>query len=104
MFIMRPRRVPIFCVTTPTNSSGQSMTRRSMGSCVTPFALRVITSGLLTASSKPSRRIISTRIAICSSPRPETTNASGVSPGSTFRLTFVSSSRSSLSLRLREVT
>ena len=83
---------------------GSRSTRCSIGSWRTPSISRVMTSGLLTASSKPSRRIVSMRMAICSSPRPETLKASGVSPGSTRRLTLVSSSRSRRSLRLREVT
>ena len=40
-------------------------------------------SGLPTSTSKPSRRMISMRIASCSSPRPETRNVSGESVSST---------------------
>ena len=65
---------------------------------------RVITSGLPTDISYPSRRIISIRIASCSSPRPETLKASGESVGSSRIETLVSASFSSRSLSLREVT
>ncbi len=47
----RPLRMPTFCVTPPTDSSGQSMTSCSIGSCSLPSTVRVITSGLPTASS-----------------------------------------------------
>jgi hypothetical protein len=49
MLVMRPLRRPIFSVTTPTNSSGQSITSFSIGSCRAPFTVRVITSGFPTA-------------------------------------------------------
>ncbi len=51
IFVMRPRRAPTFCVTTPMNSSGQSTTRSSIGSCSLPSTVRVMTSGLPTDSS-----------------------------------------------------
>ena len=61
-------------------------------------------SGRDTCSSKPSRRIISMRIDSCSSPRPITFICSGVSVSSTRIETLPSSSRSSRSRRLRDVT
>ncbi len=84
IFVIRPLRTPICWVTTPMYSSGQSITSCSIGSRSGPSSTRrVITSGLPTDISYPSRRIISIRIASCSSPRPETWKASGVSVGST---------------------
>ena len=44
---------------------------------VLPSTFCVRISGLPTVSSKPSRRIISMRMASCSSPRPITLNVSG---------------------------
>ena len=55
-------------------------------------------------SSKPSRRICSTRIARASSPRPWTSHASGRSIGSTLRETLPISSRSRRSFTWRAVT
>ena len=63
----------------------------------------MMTSGLPTASSYPSRRIVSIRTERWSSPRPETMNESRSSVGSTRRATFDCSSRSSRSLRCRDV-
>ncbi len=56
---------------------------RSTGSWRLPSMSRMTTCGLPTVSSKPSRRMISTRIASCSSPRPWTSQVSGRSVGST---------------------
>jgi hypothetical protein len=66
--------------------------------------VRVTISGLPTASSKPSRRIISIRMASCSSPRPITLKVSGRRFCSTRMETLVSNSLSRRSRRLREVT
>ena len=68
---------------TPTYSSGTSIVMRSTGSWRLPSISRMTTCGLPTVSSKPSRRMISTRIASCSSPRPWTSQVSGRSVGST---------------------
>ena len=85
LFTMRvgvPRRVPMLAMTTPWKSSGTSMTTSSTGSTL-PCGVSLVTiSGRDTCSSKPSRRIISMRIASCSSPRPTTLNASGESVSS----------------------
>ena len=55
-----------------------------MGSSVLPASsFLVMISGLPTSTSKLSRRMISMRIASCSSPRPETRNVSGESVSST---------------------
>ena len=62
------------------------------GSCRRP--VRVTTCGLPTVSSKPSRRMISTRMASCSSPRPWTSQVSGRSVGSTLIDTLPTSSAS----------
>ena len=70
----------------------------------TPLISLTTISGRDTCSSKPSRRIISIRIASCSSPRPSTLNCSGVSVGSTRSDTLPSSSFSSRSFRWRDVT
>ena len=80
---MRPLRAAISCVMAPTNSSGQSMVIASNGSCSLPSMVRVTTCGLPTVSSKPSRRICSTRTASASSPRPCTSHASGRSMSTT---------------------
>ena len=82
-------------MTTPTKSSGASMVSRSTGSCTLPSISRVTTCGLPTVSSKLSRRIISTRIASWSSPRPWTSQVSGRSVGSTRMDTLPTSSVSS---------
>ncbi len=71
------------------------MVSRSIGSCTLPSMTRVTTCGLPTVSSKPSRRMISTRIASCSSPRPCTSQVSGRSVGSTRIDTLPTSSASS---------
>ena len=80
---MRPLRRASICVITPTYSSGTSIVMRSTGSWRLPSISRMTTCGLPTVSSKPSRRMISTRIASCSSPRPWTSQVSGRSVGST---------------------
>src|SRR3990172_8561350 len=67
-----PFRGAIAWVTVPTYSAGTSMTARSIGSYGLPSICRMITSGRLTWSSKPSRRIDSMSTASCSSPRPAT--------------------------------
>ena len=81
------------------------MLKASRGSLRTPSApVCVMTSGFETPISKPSRRIVSIRIASCSSPRPSTLKESAESVGSTRIETFVSSSFSSRSLMFRDVT
>ena len=80
------------------------MVRCSTGSMRTPSTVLVTISGRPAISSKPSRRIISIRIASCSSPRPSTLKASGEPVSSTRIETFVSSSFSRRSRRLRLVT
>src|SRR6266581_4262867 len=76
----------------PINLSGTSVTSRSSGSSFLPFSARTTISGLPTINSKPSRRIVSIRMASCSSPRPSTRNDSGVSVSSTRIETLVISS------------
>src|SRR6059058_2943889 len=76
------------------NSSGMSIATRSTGSSRLPSTSFVSTSGLPTVSSKPSRRINSTRIASCNSPRPCTSHASGRSVGRTRKETLPTSSAS----------
>ena len=83
MFSIRPLRSASSCEMTPRYSSGASIATRSTGSCSLPSIVRVTTCGLPTVSSNPSRRIISTSTASCSSPRPWTSQRSGRSPGST---------------------
>ena len=70
MCSMRPLRAASSWVTVPTCSSGTSTDRRSTGSWRLPSISRSTTCGWPTVSSKPSRRIISTSTASCSSPRP----------------------------------
>ncbi len=100
----RPRRWASSCVTVPRYSSGTSMVMCSIGSWTRPSIVLVTTCGLPTVSSKPSRRICSTRIASASSPRPWTSQASGRSVGSTRSETLPTSSVSSRSLTWRAVT
>ena len=80
------------------------MVSRSIGSCSLPSTIRVTTCGLPTVSSKPSRRMISTRIASCSSPRPCTSQVSGRSVGSTRIETLPTSSASSRLFTSRAVS
>src|SRR5436190_556636 len=81
---IRPLRRASSWVTTPMYSSGTSMATRSTGSFFLPSISRVKTSGLPTVSSKPSRRMISTRTASWSSPRPCTSQTSGLLGGDAF--------------------
>ena len=71
---------------------------------MTPSTSFWTTSGRDTPISKPSRRIVSMRTDRCSSPRPDTTNLSGVSPGLTLRATLCINSCSRRSLMFRVVT
>jgi hypothetical protein len=70
MLIMRPRRGRAFSVTTPVKSSWISTKRCSIGSLSAPLIVFMMTFGRLTATSKPSRRMVSIKIAIWNSPRP----------------------------------
>ena len=79
------------------------MVSRSTGSWILPSISRVTTCGLPTVSSKPSRRIISTRMASCSSPRPWTSQVSGRSVVSTRMDTLPISSVSRRALTSRAV-
>ena len=72
----------------PTYSSGTSTRRSSIGSSRTPARSRTTGAGLDACSSKPSRRMVSIRIASWSSPRPRTRKASVLAVSSTRRLTF----------------
>src|SRR5659263_509524 len=82
MVTMRPLRAAISWVTVPRCSSGTSTVMRSMGSWIFPPMVRVTTWGFPTVSSKPSRRICSTRMARASSPRPYTSPLAGRVKGS----------------------
>ena len=101
---IRPLRSASSCVTTPMYSSGTSIATRSTGSCVLPSISRVSTSGLPTVSSKPSRRMISTSTASCSSPRPCTSQTSGLAVGRTRSETLPTSSCSSRAISALAVT
>jgi hypothetical protein len=80
------------------------MTTSSTGS-MRPSGVSFVTiSGRDTCISKLSRRIISMRIASCSSPRPTTFMFSGESVSSTRIDTLPSSSFARRSRRLRDVT
>ena len=104
MFSMRPLRSASICVTTPRKSSGMSIARRSIGSCSAPSTSRVTTWGLPTVSSNPSRRIVSTSTASCSSPRPCTSQVSGRSVSNTRMATLPTSSWLSRSSTIRAVS
>ena len=75
-----------------------------MGSRVRPASARVMIWGFETSISKPSRRIISMRMASCSSPRPDTRKVSGESVSSTRMPTLVRRSFHSRSRSWVEVT
>ena len=91
-------------MTEPTKASGTSITTCSIGSQSTSAIRLKMTSGRETWNSKPSRRIVSIKIARWSSPRPLTLKTSALSVSSTRRLTLERSSRTSRSRRLRVVT
>ena len=76
------RRSASFFTTVPENSSSTSIVTSSTGSSglPPPSAGRMTTRGRPTQSSKPSRRMVSIRMASCSSPRPATSNASVSAP------------------------
>ena len=95
---LMPLRAPIFSMTVPIYSSGTSIKRRSIGSHFLPSISLNNTLGVLTASSKPSRRIVSIRIDKCISPRPLTIKLSVVSVSDTRNETSL---RSSLNNRSR---
>ena len=101
---IRPLRAASSWVTAPRYSSGTSMVSRSTGSCTLPSISRVTTCGLPTVSSKPSRRICSTRMASASSPRPCTSQVSGRSVGQHPERDVADQLRSSRSLTRRAVT
>ena len=100
----RPLRLPSNCVTGPTYSSGISIVRYSVGSCSFPSISFVTTSGFPTVSSKPSLRIISTKIANCNSPLPCTSHASGFSVENIRIETFPMSSFSNRDFTSRAVS
>ena len=73
MSVISALRAPSASITVPMYSSGTSMISCSRGSSLLPVSsYRKMTSGLETASSYPSRRMVSMRMDRCSSPRPET--------------------------------
>mmetsp|Transcript_52018 Transcript_52018/g.129535 ORF Transcript_52018/g.129535 Transcript_52018/m.129535 type:complete len:298 (+) Transcript_52018:594-1487(+) len=77
MSIMTPLRSDSLEMTAPENSSSHSTTTSSIGSSLAPpssFWYRTL--GGHTPISKPSRRMFSSRMPSCSSPRPMTSNAS----------------------------
>ena len=76
IFSSTPRRYPNDSITLPIQSSGASILTSSYGSQSTPSISLIITFGLETWSSYPSRRIFSINIDKCNSPRPETIHSS----------------------------
>ena len=103
MFCRFAPRSPNCSIIEPTQSSGISICKSSQGSYLTPSISLIITLGLETWSSKPSRRIFSIKIPKCNSPRPDTKKLSLVAV-STFKLTSFCVSFNSLSSILRAVT
>ena len=93
MFDIAALRRPSDSITAPEYSSGTSTTTYSTGSQRLPSRSMTITCGLETATSYPSRRIVSIKIERCSSPRPRTSKVSGESVSSTRSATLDSSSR-----------
>ena len=100
---IRPLRRAISWVITPKYSSGASIDKRSIGSCTLPSTILVTTCGLPTVNSNPSRFIISTNTASCSSPRPCTSQVSGRSVFKTRSETFPTNSASRRPLTWRAV-
>mmetsp|Transcript_25068 Transcript_25068/g.48783 ORF Transcript_25068/g.48783 Transcript_25068/m.48783 type:complete len:412 (-) Transcript_25068:759-1994(-) len=77
MSVMTPLRSESLAMTGPENSSSTSTTTSSMGSNLLPFeSFWKRTRGGQTPISNPSRRMFSSRIPSCSSPRPMTSYAS----------------------------
>ena len=72
MLTKSPLRSPSACITPPWCCSSMSAVTSSMGSHLSPSTIFITTRGLLTASSKPSRRMFSRRMVRCNSPRPIT--------------------------------
>mmetsp|Transcript_11194 Transcript_11194/g.33574 ORF Transcript_11194/g.33574 Transcript_11194/m.33574 type:complete len:258 (+) Transcript_11194:754-1527(+) len=99
-----PLRCDSRSTTCPMCSWGTSTSASSYGSHFLSLIILVMTVGGPTANSYPSRLMFSMRMEMCRAPRPETMNESDVSPGSTLSARLRSSSLSSLSLMLREVT
>ena len=100
----RPLRPASACWTSPMKSGGMSIVIRSYGSWTSPPTVRRITSGRLTVSSYPSRRICSISTASWSSPRPRTSNVSPDSVGWTSIETLPRTSFSRRALIWRDVT
>src|SRR5699024_8800762 len=90
IFSISPFRAPRDSMTAPVYSSGTSICTRSTGSHLTPSISLIITFGLDSCSSNPSRRIFSIKMERCSSPLPDTVQASGESVSSTRKLTSLS--------------
>ena len=72
MFTKSPLRSPKACITPPWWPSSMSAVTSSIGSCFSPLTSFITTRGLLTAISKPSRRMFSNKMVRCNSPRPMT--------------------------------
>ena len=72
MFTKSPLRSPRACITPPWCCSSISAVTSSIGSCFSPLTSFITTRGLDTAISKPSRRMFSSRMVRCNSPRPMT--------------------------------
>ena len=104
MSCSRPLRVASSWVTVPRCSAGTCTDMRSTGSHSLPSISLVTTWGLPTTISKPSRRMVSTRTASCSSPRPRTSQVSGRSVVSTRSDTLPTSSVSRRLLIWRAVS
>mmetsp|Transcript_14537 Transcript_14537/g.34330 ORF Transcript_14537/g.34330 Transcript_14537/m.34330 type:complete len:239 (-) Transcript_14537:940-1656(-) len=91
IFFMTAPFFVISSITAPWYSASTSTTHSSYGSCSTPVSgsLRMITFGAPIMSSKPSLRMLSTRIPSCKVPRPFTRKRSLVEPGSTLKAKLV---------------
>mmetsp|Transcript_24359 Transcript_24359/g.33686 ORF Transcript_24359/g.33686 Transcript_24359/m.33686 type:complete len:252 (-) Transcript_24359:895-1650(-) len=104
MFSISPLRLFSRSMQFEAYSSGTEMSTLSKGSWRLPSIVCSMTEGGPISSSKPSRRIVSISTVRCSCPRPETSYTSAESVGATRRATFFSSSFSSRSLIMREVS
>ena len=105
MCVISALRKARFSMIGPMCSCGISRKSFSMGSSSLPAASFFhSTSGRETSTSQPSRRICSTRMAICISPRPLTAKIFGSSVCSMRKATFVRVSLTSRSQMWRAVT
>ena len=97
MLIISASLSPNEVIMSPTKSFGTSISKSSYGSYFTPSTSLMMTFGLETSSSNPSRLIFSMRIPRCNSPLPETIQDSLLATLSTRKATSFCVSLNNLS-------